>query len=173
MKPRAGKATGLLSPVIPDTGEGRMVTYEYDTGGRLTTVRSSRSGVTRFTYDGSHNMRTIEEPTGRVIVNDYDGKVYRYGDGSGDPLAIRLTDKGAAYHIAKDPKTGNCYLVRFDDVVYPDPANFEKEKSRIEHDLLAGSRESGVGKEAKHFKAWRDEVMRKALGRASKKSTES
>src|SRR4051812_4978567 len=43
---------------------------------------------------------------GQLIVNDYDGKVYRYGDGSGTPVAIRLTDKGAAYHIAKDPKTG-------------------------------------------------------------------
>jgi hypothetical protein len=75
--------------------------------------------------------------------------------------------------VAKDPKSGNCYLVRFDDVVYPDPANFEKEKSRIERDLLAGSRETGVGKEAKHFKVWRDEVLREALGHATKKSAES
>ena len=43
---------------------------------------------------------------GQLIVTDYDGATYRYGDDSGEPIAIRLTDKGAAWHIAKDPKTG-------------------------------------------------------------------
>lgn len=44
--------------------------------------------------------------TGQLIVTDYDGKVYRYGDGTGEPVAIRLTDKGAANHIVRNPNTG-------------------------------------------------------------------
>jgi cyclopropane-fatty-acyl-phospholipid synthase len=47
---------------------------------------------------------------GRMVITDYDGKVYEYGDGSGDtgsnPLHIRFTDKGTALHIAKDPRVG-------------------------------------------------------------------
>ncbi len=43
---------------------------------------------------------------GQLIVTDYDGKEYRYGDAAADPLRIRLTDKGAAFHIAKDPRVG-------------------------------------------------------------------
>ncbi len=43
---------------------------------------------------------------GQLIVTDHDGRQYRYGDGSGDPLAIRFTDKGAALHIARDPRVG-------------------------------------------------------------------
>lgn len=43
---------------------------------------------------------------GQLVVTDYDGKTYRYGDGSGEPMGIRLTDKGAAWHIASNPKTG-------------------------------------------------------------------
>ncbi len=43
---------------------------------------------------------------GRLIVTDYDGKVYEYGDGSGDPIRTRLTDKGAGAHIARYPRVG-------------------------------------------------------------------
>lgn len=43
---------------------------------------------------------------GQLIVTDHDGKVYRYGDGTGEPIAIRLTDRGAALHIARHPNTG-------------------------------------------------------------------
>jgi cyclopropane-fatty-acyl-phospholipid synthase len=43
---------------------------------------------------------------GQLVVTDYDGKPYHYGDGSGDVLAIRFTDKGAAMHIARNPSTG-------------------------------------------------------------------
>jgi len=43
---------------------------------------------------------------GRLVITDYDGKVYEYGAGDDDPLRIRLTDKGAAIHIAKDPRVG-------------------------------------------------------------------
>jgi cyclopropane-fatty-acyl-phospholipid synthase len=43
---------------------------------------------------------------GRLIVTDYDGKVYEYGPGGGETFNIRLTDKGAALHIAKDPRMG-------------------------------------------------------------------
>ena len=43
---------------------------------------------------------------GTLTITDHDGKVYRYGDGNGDAIAIRFTDKGAALHIAKDPRVG-------------------------------------------------------------------
>ncbi len=43
---------------------------------------------------------------GTLTITDHDGKAYRYGDGSGEPIAIRLTDKGAAFHIARDPRVG-------------------------------------------------------------------
>ncbi len=43
---------------------------------------------------------------GLLILTDWDGREYRYGDPAADPLRIRLTDKGAALHIAKDPRTG-------------------------------------------------------------------
>ncbi|MDT9599454.1 cyclopropane-fatty-acyl-phospholipid synthase family protein [Sphingosinicella rhizophila] len=45
---------------------------------------------------------------GELIVNDHDGKEYRYGHASPDrnPVRVRLTDKGAAFHIAKDPRVG-------------------------------------------------------------------
>jgi len=45
---------------------------------------------------------------GELVVTDYNGKVYRYG--TPDPairsVSARLTDKGAALHIAKDPRVG-------------------------------------------------------------------
>lgn len=42
---------------------------------------------------------------GQLVLTDYDGRIYTYG--SGDPvLRIRLTDKGAAFHIARDPRVG-------------------------------------------------------------------
>ncbi len=43
---------------------------------------------------------------GTLIFTDHDGKLYRYGDGTGEPIAIRFTDKRAAMHIAKDPRIG-------------------------------------------------------------------
>jgi len=48
--------------------------------------------------------RVIRE--GRLVITDHDGKVYDFGDQQADPLRIRLTDKGAAFHIAKDPAVG-------------------------------------------------------------------
>jgi cyclopropane-fatty-acyl-phospholipid synthase len=49
---------------------------------------------------------------GRLVVTDHDGKVFRYGDGIGETVAIRLTDRGAARHIARDPRvgTGEAYM---------------------------------------------------------------
>jgi cyclopropane-fatty-acyl-phospholipid synthase len=43
---------------------------------------------------------------GRLVVTDYNGKVYQYGEPGGETVAIRFTDKGAAAHIAKDPRVG-------------------------------------------------------------------
>ncbi|MCB2061598.1 MAG: cyclopropane-fatty-acyl-phospholipid synthase family protein [Novosphingobium sp.] len=44
--------------------------------------------------------------SGQLVLTDHDGKVYHFGDGSSEPYRIRLTDKGAAFHIAKDPRVG-------------------------------------------------------------------
>ena len=43
---------------------------------------------------------------GHLAVRDYDGKMYHYGDQSADPVIIRFADKGAALHVAKDPRVG-------------------------------------------------------------------
>lgn len=43
--------------------------------------------------------------TGPLIVIDHDGHQYTYGTGTA-PVTIRLTDKGAAMHIARDPRVG-------------------------------------------------------------------
>jgi cyclopropane-fatty-acyl-phospholipid synthase len=45
---------------------------------------------------------------GELIVTDHDGKEYRYGtpDPNHGPVRARLTDKGAAWHIARDPRVG-------------------------------------------------------------------
>jgi cyclopropane-fatty-acyl-phospholipid synthase len=46
--------------------------------------------------------------TGELIVVDHDGKEYRYGHPTPGHRTVkaRLTDKGAAFHIAKDPRVG-------------------------------------------------------------------
>lgn len=45
---------------------------------------------------------------GELIVINHDGKEYRYGapDPAHGPLRARLTDRKAAWHIAKDPRVG-------------------------------------------------------------------
>jgi len=45
---------------------------------------------------------------GELIVTNHDGQEYRYGapDPNHGPVRARLTDKGAAWHIAKDPRVG-------------------------------------------------------------------
>jgi cyclopropane-fatty-acyl-phospholipid synthase len=45
---------------------------------------------------------------GELIVIDHDGKEYRYGSPDSDlgSLTARLTDRRAAFHIAKDPRVG-------------------------------------------------------------------
>jgi cyclopropane-fatty-acyl-phospholipid synthase len=46
--------------------------------------------------------------TGELIVTDHDGKVYHYGapDPERPTVKARLTDKGAANHIIRDPRVG-------------------------------------------------------------------
>ena len=49
--------------------------------------------------------------TGRLVITDYDGKVYEYGPGPetmehGQPMHVRLTDKKASSHIARYPAVG-------------------------------------------------------------------
>ncbi|MDB5693065.1 MAG: cfa 2 [Alphaproteobacteria bacterium] len=46
--------------------------------------------------------------SGELIVTDHDGKVYHYGTSAPGRRAVkaRLTDSGAALHIARDPRVG-------------------------------------------------------------------
>jgi len=44
--------------------------------------------------------------TGRLTVTDFDGKVYDYGSGGGDPIRVRLTNRKASRHIARYPQVG-------------------------------------------------------------------
>ena len=44
--------------------------------------------------------------TGNLTVTDHDGTRQSYGDGTGDPIAIRLTQPGTALRIARDPRLG-------------------------------------------------------------------
>ena len=45
---------------------------------------------------------------GELIVIDHDGRTYRYGapDPDHGGITVRLTDRGASFHIAKDPRLG-------------------------------------------------------------------
>ena len=43
---------------------------------------------------------------GRLTITDHDGKTYAYGRGDGQTIAIRLTDRRAAGHIARYPQVG-------------------------------------------------------------------
>lgn len=43
---------------------------------------------------------------GQLIVIDHDGREYSYGETSAHPLKIRFADKGAAMHVARDPRVG-------------------------------------------------------------------
>lgn len=43
---------------------------------------------------------------GQLIVTDHDGSEHRFGDPAADPVRIRFTDKGAALHVARDPRVG-------------------------------------------------------------------
>ncbi len=45
---------------------------------------------------------------GELVVIDHDGKEYRYGapDPAFEPIVLRLTDRRAAFDIAKDPRIG-------------------------------------------------------------------
>lgn len=43
---------------------------------------------------------------GRLVITDYDGKEYSYGEPSADPLRLRFTKKHTAWRIARDPRLG-------------------------------------------------------------------
>jgi hypothetical protein len=44
--------------------------------------------------------------TGQLTITDHDGKVYRYGNGTGEEIRVRLTHRKAARHIATYPQVG-------------------------------------------------------------------
>jgi len=43
---------------------------------------------------------------GRLVVTDYDGKQYSFGESNVSPLNVRLTDNRVAFDIARDPRLG-------------------------------------------------------------------
>lgn len=43
---------------------------------------------------------------GRLVITNYDGQTYQYGDPSAVPVSIHLTRKGTAWRIARDPRLG-------------------------------------------------------------------
>lgn len=43
---------------------------------------------------------------GALVVIDHRGEAHRYGEANADPVAIRLTDRRAANHIARNPEIG-------------------------------------------------------------------
>ena len=49
---------------------------------------------------------------GQLVLTDHDGRQYRYGDSTAEPVRIRLTDRRAAFDIARDPRlgTGEAYM---------------------------------------------------------------
>lgn len=50
--------------------------------------------------------------TGRLVIIDHDGREYDYGDKAAQPIRVKLTDKGAAMHIARhlDVGAGEAYM---------------------------------------------------------------
>src|SRR4051812_19104019 len=81
---------------------------------------------------------------GELVVTDYDGKVYRYG--SPDPgirsVNARLTDKGAAFHIAKDPRVGAGEAYMDGRVVIEPPADIRDLVLLIRYNAPAESQDA-------------------------------
>lgn len=54
---------------------GRQVRYQYNDGAsNLTDVFDVNGGQWHFTYDTSHRMKTMADPVGNTVTNDYDGQ---------------------------------------------------------------------------------------------------
>jgi hypothetical protein len=73
--------------------------------------------------------------------------------------AFALEKQGEA-GVAQSESEAAAYIVRFDDVIYPDPAGFAARKESIERELLLDA-------ERTRITAWRTEVLREARGRAA------
>jgi hypothetical protein len=73
--------------------------------------------------------------------------------------AFALEKQGEA-GVAQSESEAAAYIVRFDDVIYPDPAGFAARRESIERELLLDA-------ERTRITAWRTEVLREARGRAA------
>ena len=69
--------------------------------------------------------------------------------------AFELEEKGQLA-VAQDPEEDACYLVRFDDVIYPDPADFDTNRTYLESSLLRDRR-------SLYFAEWHRNVWREAV----------
>jgi hypothetical protein len=66
-----------------------------------------------------------------------------------------LREKGKVDGFAEDPGTSACYVVRWDDQIFPDPAGFEKARPPIERQLMQE-------KQISYVAAWREKLYHRA-----------
>lgn len=85
---------------------------------------------------------------GRFIIIDHDGKEYAYGPSAdempdGRPMRVRLTDRGAAFHIARDPRLGAGEAYMDGRMVVEPPHDIR--------DMLLYLASNGEGQHEEHF----------------------
>jgi hypothetical protein len=81
-------------------------------------------------------------------------------------LAFKAAEKGKTA-VGTDIEQGSAYLVRVDDVIYPDASGFEASRELMERRLLEGDRNPNsleMGKLRFHFNRWRAQVFAEATG---------
>jgi hypothetical protein len=76
-----------------------------------------------------------------------------------------ISDKGKT-DVGASEKPASCFLVRFDDAVYPDRENFETHRGSLEMDLLTDKRLT-------YFRDWTKAVNQEASGRAAARKAQS
>ncbi|MBN1441559.1 MAG: hypothetical protein JXA90_02570 [Planctomycetes bacterium] len=101
--------------------------------------------------DGEKEKASGEEDPQEDLVTHPSDRVLR-------ETAFAIETRGAVA-FAGDKEEGLCYLVRFDDTVKPDPAEFDRYRSGLERELLAE-------KERTYFRDWKRDVEVRAYGRS-------
>ncbi|MCH8623099.1 kelch repeat-containing protein, partial [Undibacterium sp. TS12] len=94
----------------------RSVKYEYDTTGRLNKVTYPDLTFEAFTYDANHNMLTVQDRRGKIMVtNVYDANnrvtKQTYADNSTNSFAYTLDGNGKVTQT--DHTDGNNLVTRF------------------------------------------------------------
>ncbi|AYF29994.1 hypothetical protein CSH63_21510 [Micromonospora tulbaghiae] len=71
--------------------DGRYLTYTYDTGKRLATVRDLNGGVTKYTYDASQRLNSITDPRNKLVMQttyDSSGRAIQQTDATGQTTQL-------------------------------------------------------------------------------------